>query len=192
MNMNNCKYKNWVFKSEANAHKLIELVNGISKKAFYICYFLSSRNGSSTFVSGHDRETGSRLALELEWIRKLDKSLRKTTTKKICFMHLAIRRKLRNVISERRETNETNIMISQTSLCGTLPELWPKVASNLSSLHSGGERLKFQEAKTVEICGAEYQRHESYTVLWNMYGDYLILWIISKLCVHRVRTNKCE
>lgn len=69
------------------------------------------------------------------------------------------------MISERRETNETNIMISQTSLCGTLPELWPKGAPNLSSLHSGAERLKFQEAKTVEIYGTEYQRRESYTVL---------------------------
>ena len=56
-------------------------------------------------------------------------------------------------------------MISQTSVCGTFPELWPKEASNLSSLHSGGERLKFQEAEIFEICGAEYQRRESYTVL---------------------------
>ena len=56
-------------------------------------------------------------------------------------------------------------MISQTSFCGTCPELWPKEASNLSSLHSGGEGLKFQEAEIVEICGTEYQRRESYTVL---------------------------
>ena len=69
------------------------------------------------------------------------------------------------MISERRETNETNIMISQTSVCGTFPELWPKEASNLSSLHSGGERLKVQEAEIFEICGTEYQRRESYTVL---------------------------
>ena len=70
------------------------------------------------------------------------------------------------MISERRETNETNIMISQTSLYWTFPELWPKRhPTSAVDLHSAEGRLTFQETETAEILGAEYQRRESYTVL---------------------------